>query len=267
MAILEITYRSELLRKDVTVNVILPDRAKKQATEGDKPYKTLYLFHGLSGDRSTWIRQTSIERYAKDYQLAVVMPSVERSWYTDMANGSRYLTFVTEELPSVCRSFFRGMSEAREDNLVAGMSMGGYGAVKAALTRPDRFFACASFSGALDIAAVQDIVSLITTPIALDEWRGVFGFDLQSTEDLRNSKHDTFALVRQNIAAGLPFPKLYMWCGVDDPVVVSNRKFDAFLNELNLPHVYEESEGDHRYKWWDLHIQDALRYLLTESEA
>lgn len=257
MAYLELLYRSEVLKENVTVNVLLPEEAKRQSVEEMAPYKTLYLLHGLSGDRSTWMRHTSIERYAAEHRIAVVMPSVGRSWYTDTADGRAYLTFVTEELPRVCRGFFRGMSEVREDNLIAGLSMGGYGAVKAALARPDFFGACASLSGAMDIASK-------TRQISLEEWRGIFGFDLQSAVELKGTKHDIFETVRKNHAAGVAFPKLYLWCGTEDHLLQANRDFDALLNELDIPHCYEESEGNHSAKWWDLHIQDALRYLLQE---
>ena len=132
MAFLELHYHSDALGIGVTVNVILPEKAKTligMNAEGGDNYKTLYLFHGLSDDQSIWMRRTSIERYAADYGIAVVMPSVNRSWYTDTVYKAKYFTFVTEELPRVCRSYFRGMSDKREDTLVAGLSMGGYGAV------------------------------------------------------------------------------------------------------------------------------------------
>lgn len=248
MAFLEMTYRSATMKQDVTVNVLLPS----EATDN---YKTLYLLHGLSNDRSSWMRKSSIERYAADYGIAVVMPGVGRSWYTDTASGQKYLTFVTEELPRVCRGYFKGMSEKREDTLIAGFSMGGYGAVKAALTHPDVFGACASLSGAMDIASKE-------RKICLDEWRAIFGFDLSSAEDLRGTKHDIFALAKQNYDKKIPFPKLYAWCGKEDALLCANRNFDALLTDMGIEHLYEESEGDHSWRWWDLHIQSALKYLL-----
>ena len=130
MAFFEMKYHSDALKIGVSVNVILPEKAKTligMTANGASAttYKTLYLLHGLSDDHSIWMRRTSIERYASDYGIAVVMPSVGRSWYTDTPSGAKYLTFVTEELPRVCQSYFRGMSDKREDNMVAGLSMGG----------------------------------------------------------------------------------------------------------------------------------------------
>ncbi|MBQ9086703.1 MAG: esterase family protein [Clostridia bacterium] len=257
MAFFEMHYHSDALKSAVTVNVVLPESAKTMIgmkADGGSNYKTLYLLHGLSDDQTTWMRRTSIERYAAEYGVAVVMPNGGRSWYTDTADGAAYLTFVGEELPHACRGFFRGMSERREDTWIGGLSMGGYGAIKTALTYPDRFGGCVSLSGALDIADFCQRVKLC-------EWQGIFGFSLQSGEELRGSQHDVYNLSRKNHEAGTPFPRLYMWCGESDSLLKDNRAFHELMKELSVPHQYEESEGDHSWKWWDLHIQNALRYL------
>ena len=260
MAFLELHFRSDVLRLSVTVNVILPENAKKQ-TDGDAPFKTLFLLHGLSDDHTTWMRQTSIERYANEYGIAVVMPAGDRSWYNDTADGARYQTFIGKELPDVCRAYFRGMSDRREDTLIAGLSMGGYGAVKTALTYPERFGGAASLSGALDVVARtrrgaekgQDVSA---------EWRGIFGFHVQGADDLIGGVGDLFALTRKRRAEGTAFPKLFLWCGTEDSLLEDNRNYHALLEELKVPHDYRESEGNHSWKWWDLHIQDALKSLL-----
>ena len=110
MAFLELNYFSKALNQTVSVNVILPEK-EKQSPEAGAPdaehYKTLYLFHGLSRDRTVWVRRTNIELYADKYGIAVVMPEVGRSWYTDTCFDAKYFTLVTEELPNVCRSYFK----------------------------------------------------------------------------------------------------------------------------------------------------------------
>lgn len=100
-------------------------------------YPVLYLLHGLSDDHTIWHRRTSIERYVSALGLAVVMPNVGKSFYTDMANGGNYFTFITEELPTLVQSYFP-VSAKREDNFIAGLSMGGYGAFKVALSCPEK---------------------------------------------------------------------------------------------------------------------------------
>lgn len=121
-------------------------------TTAENQFPTLYLLHGMSDDHTAWQRFTAIERHVSHLNLAVVMPTTHLGWYTDMEYGNRYWTYPTQELPGICRSFFHGMSDKREDTFIAGLSMGGYGAFKAALGAPETFCAGASLSGALDIA-------------------------------------------------------------------------------------------------------------------
>src|SRR6478609_11942097 len=158
MAHLRCDFYSEALGLSTAMTVILPQQTSTQigmtgaAAAGPPP--VLYLLHGLSDDDTIWLRRTSIERYVAELGLAVVMPQVHRSFYTDEAYGGRYWTFLSEELPALVSSFFR-VSERREDTFVAGLSMGGYGALKWALREPARFAAAASMSGAVDVAGMQ----------------------------------------------------------------------------------------------------------------
>lgn len=255
MAFFQMNYHSDAVGMGVTVNVVLPESAKTligmNANGISESYRTLYLLHGLSDDHSIWERRTSVERYAADYGIAVVMPTVGRSWYTDTAYGQKYFTFVTKELPSVCRGFFRGMSEKREDNYVAGLSMGGYGAVKAALSCPETFGGFASFSGALDIANRPGELS--------PEWKGIFGFDLKNHTDIAGTKNDLFFLASEFEKTGYSFPKGYIWCGTEDHLLGQNRRFYDHLVSLGYSVRYEESEGNHSWQWWDLRVKDAMR--------
>ena len=259
MAQMEFQYYSKALKKVTNVNVILPEVHKTAEGIGHPgdTYKTLYLLHGLSGDHTSWLQKTSIARYATEYGIAVVMPDVGRSWYTNTAYGENYFTFVAEELPAVCRSYFKGMSDKREDNYVAGLSMGGYGAMKIALTYPDRYCGCVTLSGALDITRKN-------RPRNLTEWRALFDYNLQDFDQLLNNEHDVYGLVRKNHAAGLPFPKLFIWCGTEDDLIHNNRSMRDLLTELGIEHCYKESEGTHSWQWWDLHIQAGLKYIFTE---
>lgn len=254
MALFEMHYKSDALKMGVSVNVILPEYL---TTKGEK-FKTLYLLHGLSDDHTGWTRYSSIERYARDHGIAVVMPAVARSWYSDTAYGANYFTFVTEELPEVCRGYFKGMSDAREDNFVGGLSMGGYGALKVALTYPEKFCGCISLSGALDITRKG-------RPYILEEWQGNFGFDIESAEALEGSDNDLFALVRKDINEGKKLPEIYLWCGTEDSLIAINRKFNAYLDELGVDHIYTESEGNHSWKWWDKHIELGIENFFPKN--
>ena len=161
MAFLQCNFYSQVLHSNVVIGVILPSpNSSEVLSNGDSEYfhpgvlyQTLYLFHGAYGDYSDWMRFTSIERYAQQRKIAVVMPSVQNSFYQDMYLGERYLTYVTEELPRFVRTLFP-LSVKREDTFTAGLSMGGYGALKVALTKPEQYACAASLSGAVDLAGL-----------------------------------------------------------------------------------------------------------------
>ncbi|MBQ2866055.1 MAG: esterase family protein [Clostridia bacterium] len=261
MALIHMHFYSAALGSAEEVNIILPENSKGAQPLGApaETCKTLWLLHGLNGDHNSWIRETAIERYLKDggYNIAVVMPNVNRSWYTDTCDNVKYFTYITEELPAILRSYFKCMTDKREDNYIAGLSMGGYGAVKAALTYPERYAAFASLSGSLDITRRGRSINI-------PEWRRVFKAGLQSGEELDKTPHDLFWLAEKNINAGVSLPRYYQWCGVDDELIKVNRRFHEHLTRLGFDHVCEEGPGDHTWKWWDEHIIDVLRFMFSE---
>ena len=153
MALIQLNHVPETVKVCLPLYIILPDPGKI----GDVPLqkrKVLYLLHGLSDNGSAWQRHTAIETLATDYGLVVVMPSFGRSFYTDQPNGQLYYTYLIEELPRYLKDVF-GLDPKREDTLIVGNSMGGYGAFKAALNHPERFAAAASFSGALSLEILR----------------------------------------------------------------------------------------------------------------
>ena len=254
--LLEMKFRSKEIKKETQVNVFLPDRTT--AREEGEPCRVLWLLHGLSGTYNDWVTRSSILRYAKENDLAVIMPDGDRSWYTDTAYGANYFSYITKELPQLCYNTFKELSPEREYNLIGGLSMGGYGAMKAALTCPQQYAACISLSGSLDITRKNRACDL---PL----WKAIFGYDLESPLELEGSAHDLFALAKSNREKGLPFPKLYLWCGLEDSLLNVNRSFHQILTDLDVEHKYEESTGDHSWKWWDLHIQPGIRYVLNKE--
>ena len=259
MAFFQMAYFSDALGMCTNVDVILPESAKGligMKTERTPTYKTMFLLHGLSDDHSIWMRRTSIERYASERGLAVVMPAVTKSWYTDTAYGDNYFTFVAKELPRVCRSYFRGMSEAREDTFVAGLSMGGYGAAKVALTCPETFGGFASLSGCLNLFGHSRPMD--------KSWQGIFGYEYTDMAQLAGTEHDTVHLLDTFAEKGYPFPKCYIWCGTEDHLIHSARVFKAKMDSLGYGCTYAESEGNHSWQWWDLHIREAMDVFLAD---
>lgn len=258
MALIHCTFYSHTLDLMSSIYVILPQPAP--AEPGGLPvlrkrprrYPVLYLLHGLSDDHTVWQRRTSIERYVEGLDLAVVMPAVGRSFYTDMASGLRYWTYISEELPLIVQALFP-ISSRRQDTFVAGLSMGGYGAFKLALSHPDRFAAAASLSGALDMsAAVHD-----PDPDWRREMRGIFG-DMRK---FKGSGNDLFALAEKVAHSAGPQPHLYQWCGTEDFLYPANQRFRDHATQLGLDLMYEEGPGDHVWQAWDDIIQRVLEWI------
>ena len=247
-------FLSSELGKNTQVNIILPHQ-----TDEGKKCKTLWLLHGLKGDHTSWLRNTNIERYASKHNLCVIMPNVDRSWYTNTKYGLNYLNYITKELPEVCRRNFSVMSDRPEDNIIAGLSMGGYGAFKAALTCPDQYGYCISLSGAVDVTRKG-------RPCNLPEWQSIFGFEIESPLVLHGGRHDLFRLAKENKEKGVSFPRIYMWCGEADSLIEVNRSFSAHLTALSVAHRFEQSEGDHIWGFWDKHIESGIKYAVGETE-
>lgn len=239
MAYFDGTVFSDALGMMTSLAVILPEDRK---AKGGAP--VLYLLHGLSDNHSAWVRRTNIDRYAQAAGLAVVMPEVQRSFYADMAYGLNYFTYIAEELPTLCRRMFH-IAADREDTYIAGLSMGGYGAMKAALTHPGQYAAAASFSGVMDIRA--RIPEGDPEFIAINNGNPAKGDDLFYLAD-KAAKHKKAC------------PRLYLCCGESDILREDNRRFHAHLEGLGLPHIYEEWAGDHNWTFWDMAIQKALAF-------
>lgn len=249
MALLQIRFFSETLAMSTSMTVLMPQDRR----EGER-FKTLYLLHGLSDDDSVWLRRTSIERYVEPLRLAVVMPQVHRSFYTDMAYGLPYWTFISEEVPRVARALF-GLSDRREDNFVAGLSMGGYGAFKLALRCPERFAAAASLSGALNMGSPKHQAESAPPEIVRD-LKLIFG-----ETGLARQEDDLLWLLERRAREGTVLPKLYQVCGTEDFLYEDNRVFLDACRRLGVPVTYREGPGGHDWAFWDRWIQDVLAWL------
>ena len=258
MALIDCRFYSEALGLSTSMMVILPQATQSQigmanvAKSGK--HKTLYLLHGLSDDHTAWVRRTSIERYVAPLGIAVVMPAVHRSFYTDMAYGGKYETFVAEELPRLARSFFP-LSDAREDTYVAGQSMGGYGAFKLALNYPENYCAAASLSGALELSsAVED---------PNDDMRQDFVNIFGSNPSIKGTRHQLRFAAKKLKSEGRDIPRLYQCWGDEDFLVEGNTAFRDFALREELPLTWQVDPGyGHTWDYWDLRIQTVLEWML-----
>ncbi|MFC0214635.1 alpha/beta hydrolase [Paenibacillus chartarius] len=232
MAWLHVRYHSEVLRMPVSMEVLIPQPGHtREAGSFRGPYPALYLLHDMGGGPTSWLRRTSVERYAEERSLAVVLPAGHRGWYTDMERGRDYFRFLTAELPLLCESMFP-LSSCREDRFIAGAGAGGYGALKAGLLAADTFGLAASFSGDLDVLRVYEELEPITA-------ENIFG----SGEQLPGSGHDLFAAVRRLAQSGGQRPDMRMWCGSGDRRYGEHIRFAAHAAELGLPVSFNAVQG------------------------
>lgn len=224
-------------------------------------FQVLYLLHGAYGDYSDWMRLTSIEKYAQNHKLAVVMPSASNSFYQDMFRGGAYLTYLTEELPRFVSSVFP-VSAKRENTFTAGLSMGGYGALRLAFTKPEQYAACASLSGAVDIIGCRDQVKR-------GDIKGPFQWDciFEDAVHLEGTDADLFALIEKQKARGARLPKMFQTCGTEDFIYPINAAARERYEAAGVDLTYEEHPGIHDWDYWDTHIQRVLDWLPLKNDS
>jgi len=265
VALLDCKFYSESLKISTSMVVILPQNTETQIGQKNSAaagrHRTLYLLHGLSDDETIWTRRTSIERYVAPLGLAVVMPAVNRSFYTDMKNGGAYETFVADELPRIARSFFP-LSDRREDTFVAGLSMGGYGAFKLALNYPERFAAAASLSGALDVVQHSSEAGLQERPDVGPDFDSIFGEE----RALTGTRHDLFGLLDTHAREGTKLPRLFACCGEEDSLFSRNVAFRDHAASLGVDLTWRSDPGfAHTWDYWDLRIQSVLEWIFADE--
>lgn len=255
MSFLQIEFGSYILNHNTTLYVVLPQGQSPNdpIEDGVHKYKTLYLLHGYNGNHSDWMRYTAIERYAEKYRLAIVMPQANNSYYTNMAFGPKYFDFIANEVPEYLKTVLP-LASKPENTYIAGLSMGGYGALKIGLTYPERFKAIAGLSSAIDIDWIINLH--ISDPVRTQQMRAIFGSNLK----VESTANDLFA-VASRLNKRKKLPQIYFSCGTEDFLYQSNLKFKDHLKDLKIEFTFESYPGDHNWQYWDLHIQTVLNWF------
>ena len=239
MAYVRMDVKSEVMDMYTSLIVLLPDGAENE----DIP--VVFLLHGLSDNATNWSRFTAAERYAASYGVAVVMPEVQRSFYTDMKYGLDYFKYVTDELPSLIRKYFR----LNCNNMyVMGLSMGGYGALKCALTYPERYKGAAAFSCVSDVKALLEVASEGRRL----EAAAIFGEDFPEKDDL-------FALAEKAVS----LPPFYITCGDEDRLFPHSEMIRDTLIAKGADVTFEHWEGGHEWAFWDRSLSRAFELFFS----
>ena len=267
MALIQMNLFSQSLMRQVPVNVILP--VDKLLFPGmpkreEKPYKTLYLLHGIFGNHTDWVIGTRIQRYAEEHDLVVVMPAGDNSFYVDRPkSNSFYGEFVGNELVELTRKMFP-LSRKREDTFIGGLSMGGYGAMRNGLKYHNNFGYIIALSGALFMDSLPERTN--EAPVFFerrDYAESCFGDLDMLLESDKNPKY----LVNKIIETKADMPKIYMACGESDHLLGFNKDFAAFLKEKGVDLTFEMGPGAHEWDFWDTYIKRAIEWLPTEDKV
>lgn len=263
MATLKMNFLSKALGMQTNISVILPSYSfadvmgneKREVWVPGMKFQTLWLLHGFSGDDSDYINFTNIVRYADQNKLAVVMPPAFNAGYTDEPNGAKYFSFVVDELPEMCRALFP-LSDKREDNIVAGLSMGGGGAMKVGIMRPEQYGTVMCMSG-----ASRDMRAEATTPAVMtsnDDPKS-YSRGTRPADNTLEGPNDVFFHAKKNVSDGKPLPKFFMTCGDKDFALTGVKNATEFLREAGYDVFYEEVPGyGHEWDFWDLTLRKAL---------
>ena len=240
-----VRFQSKLINTTLPYNIILPS---DYDTSKSTRYPVLYLLHGLMGHYSDWVSRTNIADYAAGYRILVVMPEGNDSWYIN-----NYETYILQELIPDVQQRYRTI-EARYARAIAGLSMGGYGAIKFGLKSPATFVFAASMSGAFSVPRLTD-------KEIPDSWReslknfGASGSQTRTTNDL----FEMLQKITAARAASLPY--FYFDCGTEDSPLIfpSNRELAVLMFEKKIPHEFRELPGDHSWAYWDQQVQEILK--------
>ncbi len=259
MALIQMDFKSETLKRTVSVNVILPFE------RFCGPYPTLYLLHGLTDNYNSWLSYSRIRLWAEESGLAVVMPSGENSFYMDILVKDGCLgdfgEYVGRELIDVTRELFP-LSRKREDTYIAGLSMGGFGACRNALKYCDTFGKAAILSGALHFYEYP-VDWVETKGNTIGETRN-FG-NLEETRQSDRNPRYLMDVIKED--PDKQFPAFYVACGLQDVLLEANRSIAKALAEAGADVTYEEGKGFHDWDFWNTYIQHVLKWLGYSATA
>ena len=266
MSVIQVKLRSRTLMRPADFTVFLPDGFYPPAPDDPhykRPIKTLIMLHGYTVDSYEWLYHSFPDEQSTKYNLAVVIPDCDSSFYLDRpGTGNAMGTYVGVELIDYLRKTF-GLAKTKEDTIIAGYSMGGFGAIHTALKYPDTFGTVLGLSSALiiyDIAGMKPGPKPANVLADYDYYREVFG-DLDA---VTRSENNPEVLIDKLLKEGKEIPRLYMTCGDDDFLLKSNRRFRDFLADRKVPVEYVQFPGVHNFEFWNKAVGPAIEWALGE---
>lgn len=266
MATGRMEFHADTIMQHANFSFVLPNDVEMEEVFDLKHYDrepmNLILLHGLTGTDTDWLYGGVAQLMAIQYNVNIFMPTTGNSFYLDKGyKGGNYCSFIAEELPAYIKKTF-GIEMKRENSMIGGLSMGGYGSIHTALTYPDRFCACIALSSALvinDIASddVEGVSDLLDPRMKRD----IFG----DPDKMVGSDIDPEALYLKLKASGRKAPFLYLAVGTEDNLCDDNRRFRDFLKKEGADFFYDEGPGRHTWQFWNEYIDRGLKTVLDRS--
>ncbi len=258
MAWMQVNFYSNVLRRFVPLNILCPDNCINQ----NKLCKALYLLHGYGGNCNDWLVEGNAHALSQQFGICIIMPSGNNDFYVDSPRSGKNMdAFIAAELIDFTRRLLP-LSDKREDTLIGGLSMGGYGALHHALTHSDIFGACVALSTPM-IFEREMLSHLSDRPVFMGITRGyyqeVFGDDLDILPD---SDYNLKVTAKHLAESGKLRPKLYIACGYNDRLKYGNREFSLYLDSIGIEHIYEEGPGTHEWAFWKPYMKQGLEALV-----
>jgi len=245
MALFRCSFRSKVMGTQMSFNLILPEGCTENVP-------LVLLLHGLGGDQDHWLLNCPLGKTLAARGMAALLPDGGTSWFCDMKYGGKYATYIGQELMDYVQAVFP-VTKQRERTFAAGLSMGGYGALKLTLTHPDRFAGCGALSGAVDILARFQLGDRHEQGLA------IWGEDYCAA--IPDSPDDTYALARKLEQAGHPKPWIYQACGTEDERLRENHLFRDFIQDRGYVYEYYEGPGGHNWEFWNAQLPVTLDFF------
>ena len=250
-----VQFKSKLVNSTLPYNVVLPPDYASPETKTTR-YPVLYLLHGLFGHYTDWTTKTKLAEYAAQYQMIIVTPEGNNGWYTDSATipTGKYETYIVQELIPDVRDRYRTI-EKREARAIAGLSMGGYGAIKFGLKYPELFGFAASMSGALG-AASWTLQDLRGSQMIFNSLAAIFGPPNTAVRAVNDLNALLQTMPAERVGA---LPYLYLDCGTEDPLLPSSKVLADILLMRKIPHEFRQLPGTHNWVYWNQQVVEVLR--------
>ncbi len=252
MAWISAAFRSKALKMPVEAEILVPQPGYKTLTQRED-YKVIILLHGANNDRAEWLLKSQIYDLVRELPVVVFMPSGKNSFYVNTWNGYDYMDYITKEIPEFIKKHFR-VSEDRHDWLIAGSSMGGYGAAVCGLNHEEQFGNIGIFSGALDL----DYELMQESPYRFDL---ILGDDW---EKIAESSYNVFKACHE--ISKEERPRIFLCCGKQDFLYSMNERF---YREIKTEYdvTYTEGEGDHDFTYWNERLKEMIPWFMENGQG